>query len=99
MKYSKSIIDKINDKGNIVFSTTNYHVFRSGTIANNQGIDCEGLGSKTKWYFYSNALIREFVANLVQEKYKHIAILILINISLLVLIFIGKYHNFLHILI
>ena len=99
MKYSKSIIDKINDKGNIVFSTTNYHVFRSGTIANNQGIDCEGLGSKTKWYFYSNALIREFIANLVQEKYKHIAILILINISLLVLIFIGKYHNFLHILI
>ena len=99
MKYSKSIIDKINDKGNIVFSTTNYHVFRSGTIANNQGIDCEGLGSKTKWYFYSNALIREFVANLVQEKYKHIAILILINISLLVLIFIGKYYNFLHILI
>ena len=94
----KDKIDEINSKGNIIFSTTNYHVFRSGVIANNQGINCEGIGSKTKWYFYTNALIREFIANLVQEKKSHIFIVLMINISLLVLIYIGKYYNFLNII-
>ncbi len=94
MKFSKDKIDEINKDAKISFSTTNYHVFRSGVIANEQGIDCEGIGSKTKWYFYTNALIREFVANLVQERYKHIILLILINISLFILIAIGRFYNF-----
>ena len=94
MKFSKNIIDKINKNAKVSFSTTNYHVFRSGVIANEQGLDCEGMGSKTKWYFYTNALIREFIANLMYEKYKHIALLVIINISLLVLTLIGKYYNF-----
>lgn len=94
MKFSKNKIDKIDKNAKVSFSTTNYHVFRSGVIANEQGIDCEGMGSKTKWYFYSNALIREFIANLVQERKKHIALLLIINISLIVFILIGKYYNF-----
>lgn len=94
MKFSKSIIEKVNNNAKVCFSTTNYHVFRSGVIANEQGLDCEGMGSKTKWYFYSNAIIREFIANLMYEKYKHIALLAIINISLLVLVLIGKYYNF-----
>ena len=97
MKYSKEKIDNVNKDAKISFSTTNYHVFRSGVIANEQGIECEGMGSKTKWYFYTNALIREFMANLAQEKKKHIIMIIMINVSLLVLILIGKFNNFLHI--
>ncbi len=95
MKYSKEKIDKINKNAKISFSTTNYHVFRSGAIANKQGINCEGMGSKTKWYYYTNALIREFAANIVQEKTKHILLLIMINLSLIVLILIGKYFDLL----
>ena len=95
--FSKNKIDEINKDAKISFSTTNYHVFRSGVIANNQGIECEGIGSKTKWYFYTNALIREFVANLVQERKSHIILLIMINISLLILITIGHYYNFIFI--
>lgn len=95
MKFSKKKIDMINKDAIISFATTNYHVFRSGVIANNEGIDCEGIGSKTKWYFYTNALIREFIANLVQERKSHIIIILMINISLLVLIVIGRYYNFL----
>ena len=98
MKFSKEKIDDINKDAKISFSTTNYHVFRSGVIANEQGIECEGMGSKTKWYFYTNALIREFIANLALEKKKHIILILLINISLLVLIAIGKVNNFLIIL-
>ncbi len=95
MRFSKNIIDSVNNDAKISFSTTNYHVFRSGVIACEQGIDCEGIGSKTKWYFYTNALIREFIANLVQERKSHIILLLSINISLLILIAIGKYYNFL----
>ena len=94
MKFSKDKIDNIKEDAKIGFSTTNYHVFRSGVIASEQGINCDGMGSKTKWYFYTNALIREFIANLVQERKKHIILLLLINISLLVLIAIGRYYNF-----
>ena len=97
MKFSKVKIDKINQDAKIIFSTTNYHVFRSGVIANNEGIDCEGIGSSTKWYFYTNALIREFIANLVQERQKHFFLILIINISLLVLILIGCYYNFISI--
>ena len=53
------------------------------------------MGSKTKWYFYTNALIREFIANLVSERKSHLILLLTINISLLILILIGKYYNFL----
>lgn len=96
MRFSKSKIDTINKDAKISFATTNYHVFRSGVIANNQGIECEGMGSKTKWYFYTNALIREFIANLVQERKSHIFLLLMINLSLLVLIAIGRHYSFLY---
>ena len=93
MKYSKEKIDEINEKGKIIFSTTNYHVFRSGVIANNEGIDCEGIGSKTKWYFYSNALVREFVANLVSQRIQHFVLISSINIVLFILVLIGYNYN------
>ena len=97
MKFSKEKIDKINRNAKVSFSTTNYHVFRSGVIAYEQGIDCEGIGSKTKWYFYSNALIREFIANLAYEKNKHLILLLMINLSLIALILIGYFNNLLFI--
>ena len=93
MKFSKEIINGKMKDANICFSTTNYHVFRSGVIANDCGLNCEGMGSKTKWYFYTNALIREFIANIVQEKRKHILLLIMIYLIALVFIFIGYYYN------
>ena len=89
MKFSNKIITKKMKDAKIGFSTTNYHVFRSGVIANSCGIDCEGMGSSTKWYYYTNALIREFIANLVQERKRHIGVIILINISTIVLLLIG----------
>ena len=93
LKYSYDIIAKNKEDAKISFSTTNYHVFRSGVIANEYGIDCEGMGSNTKWYFYSNALIREFIANLVKERKKHISLILIINICACILIFIGYYYQ------
>ncbi len=93
MQYSNSIIINANKDAKISFSTTNYHVFRSGVIANECGLDYEGMGSPTKWYFYTNALIREFIANLIQERRRHIALILIMNISILVLMAIGYYYQ------
>ena len=59
----------------IAFSTTNYHVFRSGILANSQGVRAEGIGSKTRSYFWINAFVREFIATLSYEWRTHIAVI------------------------
>lgn len=59
MRFSKEIIG--NDGTGAVFATTNYHVLRSGILARKAGFAADGMGSRTKWYFWPNAFIREFV--------------------------------------
>ena len=93
MKYSYELID--NKKSKFCFSTTNYHVFRSGVVANGIGIDCEGMGSKTKWYFHTNALIREFIADLVKDKKKHLMMLLIIYIFATMLVLLGYFNGLL----
>ena len=85
IKLSNELITKKKAKSNIAFATTNYHVFRAGTIAAEQGLLIEGIGSKTYPYFWINAFVREFVATLYSEKKKHI----LIIIALLLYIFVA----------
>lgn len=51
MTFSKKLIDAVDPSAKVVFSTTNYHVFRSGIYARQIGFDAEGIGSSTKWYF------------------------------------------------
>ena len=75
IRFSTSLIKQENENAQIAFSTTNYHVFRAGNIAWDQGIDMEGIGAKTRSYFWINAFIREFIATLTAEKKKHFMIL------------------------
>ena len=84
IRNSNKIIKEENKKANIAFSTTNYHVFRTGIIAANQKILMEGIGSKTKAYYWINAFIREFVATLVSEKKSHIKVLVILMTILLI---------------
>ncbi len=53
---------------NIAFATTNYHVFRGYTYAHAAGLAIEGLGAKTRAYFWPNAFLREFAGLLVAER-------------------------------
>ena len=48
----------------------------------------EGIGAKTKSYFWVNAFIREFIATLYSEKKKHIVVFfgIMIFVALMLLI-------------
>ena len=43
----------------VVYATTNYHVFRSGVWANLAGLPAEGVGSRTRWWYWPNAFMRE----------------------------------------
>lgn len=83
IKYSTKLI---KGKANIGFSTTNYHVLRAGIIATNQGILIEGIGSKTKSYFWINAFIREFIGTLYSERKKHFAVFTIIQIVIIIMI-------------
>lgn len=74
MKFSKRIIDSRAEAPKVAFSTTNYHVFRSGVIADDAGLNAEGIGSKTRWYFWPNAEVREFFGLLFRQRRIHIMI-------------------------
>ena len=67
MKFSKRIADEHKKNANILFSTTNYHVFRSGMFSAKAGMKADGIGAKTKWYFWPNAQMREFIGLLASE--------------------------------
>ena len=85
LKFSKQLIN--NKKAKIAFSTTNYHVFRAGIYATSLNMKVEGIGAKTKAYFWVNAFIREFIATIVSRKKSHIfVILVLFMISILSLL-------------
>ena len=68
------------------FSTTNYHVFRAGLIADELGYRMEGIGSPTKRYFWVNAFIREFIATLVSEKKRHLKVIIALLVGVFAMV-------------
>ena len=60
----------------VAFSTTNYHVFRSGLKSRRVKLRSLGMGCKSKWYFWPNAAVREFVGLLTQHRLKQALILL-----------------------
>lgn len=82
MEFSKNLIEKSNPGARVVFSTTNYHVFRSGIWASLAGLRAEGIGSDTKWWFWPNAFMRECIG-LLANRWKQEIVLLLV----LVLVF------------
>ena len=91
INFSNKLIN--NKKANICFSTTNYHVLRAGLIATDQNIKIEGIGSKTKPYFWINAFIREFIGTLYSEKKKHITVFSLLALILMIMVVITFFAN------
>ncbi len=84
IKFSNELIKNQNTNAKIAFSTTNYHVFRTGILATEQNLEMEGIGAKTKRYYWINAFIREFVATIVSEKKVHIKIVSIIAIIMFI---------------
>ena len=72
MRFSLELIKKDCGEPRIIFSTSDYHVLRSGIISQGEGLCAAGIGSKTKWYFWPNAFVREFIGLLASKKRQHI---------------------------
>ncbi len=75
MQYSRALIEKAAPGAKVVYATTNYHVFRSGVWANLAGLPCEGMGSKTKWWYWPNAFMRECVGLILNRIPQELAVL------------------------
>ena len=75
MRLSREKIMALDPNGKIAFATTNYHVFRSGIFARRVKMRAVGMGAKTKWYFWPNAAVREFVGLLTAHRLKQTLIL------------------------
>ena len=75
MKFSKAKITEKNEAAKIAFSTTNYHVFRSGIFARRVKMRAVGMGARTKWYFWPNAAVREFIGLLTKHRVKQVLVL------------------------
>ncbi len=75
MKFSKEKIWALDPNAKVAFSTTNYHVFRSGLFARRVKMRAVGMGAETKWYFWPNAAVREFAGLLTRHRGKQALIL------------------------
>ncbi len=75
MKFSKEKIMVAQAAPKVAFSTTNYHVFRTGLYSRRVKMRAVGMGARTKWYFWPNALVREFVGLLTEHRGKQLMVL------------------------
>ena len=85
MEFSKNLIE--GREGSIkkvrtAYVTTNYHVFRSGVWAGLAGLPAEGIGSRTKWWFWPNAFVRECVGLLANRIVPEVIFLVLITAAI-----------------
>ena len=77
MAFSKALIDKEKPGASVAYVTTNYHVFRSGVWASLAGLPAEGVGSRTKWWFWPNAFMRECVGLLKNRLWQELLLLVI----------------------
>ncbi len=80
--FSTELIKKDSDKDNpeVLFITTNYHVLRAGILAKSLGLNYNGIGSKTKFYYYVSAIIREYIGIIYVNLNKNILFAIIIGV-------------------
>ncbi|MFD1064875.1 YdcF family protein [Oceanobacillus locisalsi] len=76
MVFSKKIMDEKNGPGayQSIFATNNFHLFRAGMYARKAGLDSQGIGAKTAWYYWPNAMIREYIAVVVMRRHRHMLV-------------------------
>ena len=70
--FSKKLIEEMTPHPKVAFATTNYHILRSGILANKAGLDAQGIAGDTKWYFWPNGFVREFFGILAMERKLHL---------------------------
>ncbi|MFP7489027.1 YdcF family protein [Bacillus paralicheniformis] len=89
MLFSKQLMDSLTDsKYNSIFTTNNFHLFRASLYAKRAGLKSDGIGSKTAFYYWPNAMIREYIAVVVMNRKRHsIVVGTILGISILLTAF------------
>ncbi len=85
MQFSKQLIAQGPAKNpRTIFVTNNYHTFRAGMFAKQAGLKADGIGARTARFFLPDAIIREYIAIFVRNKWWHaVAMLGILLVSLL----------------
>ena len=89
LDFSRSLITGKEKGQKTAFSTSSYHVCRGGILAEEMGWNIDGMGSRTKWYFWPNAFLREFIGLLVSSRAQQItaiAVIALLSAGLTALV-------------
>ena len=76
--FSRRLIEGRSPDARAAFSTSSYHVYRGGILAAGSGWNIDGMGSRTVWYFWPNAFLREFVGLLVSTRRQQLTAALLI---------------------
>jgi uncharacterized SAM-binding protein YcdF (DUF218 family) len=79
MRFAKQIMemDSKNKSFRAIYSTSNYHLLRTGIYARKAGMKISGIGSKTAFYYVPVALLREYIAYIVMHWKMNIAFFVL----------------------
>lgn len=78
--FSHRLIDARTENAKVAFSTSSYHVYRGGILASQSGWNIDGMGSGTKWYFWPNAFLREFIGLLVSSRIQQLTAMLFIAV-------------------
>ena len=77
LRFSREVQQRAGRGGPVVVVTNNFHVLRAALHARRLGIDADVVGSPTARYYTPNAVVREFVATVVDQRRMHLALLTL----------------------
>ena len=83
-KFSKKKLNELKISENIAFVTNNFHILRSKIYSKKAGIKADGISASTRWYYYLDALMNEYLALI--NLYKMTFIIYLIVIIVLTVI-------------
>ena len=73
----------------VAFATSSYHVYRGGILAADLGWTIDGMGSRTRWYFWPNAFLREFIGLLTSTRLQQVtalALIVILSVGLTLLV-------------
>jgi uncharacterized SAM-binding protein YcdF (DUF218 family) len=85
MQFSKQIAQQDFGSSNFkaTFFSNSFHIFRAGLFAKQAGLNANGVGAKTRFYYLTNAVLREMAGVFVINKKRHLIIMGLITIFIL----------------
>ncbi|MFI9505302.1 YdcF family protein [Nocardia sp. NPDC052566] len=85
--YTRELLGQRGASTRMVLVTSNFHILRTAILARGLGLDAEVTGARTAFYYLPSAILREFAAILVANKWVNaIACVILFALPLLAVI-------------